>query len=697
MWLQLESINRNRYVGEKSPPCTTVNLTMEPTPTARQRALPIHGVIALLTATMAWAEPPPEPMLLRPVLLHDGDELHVFAQSPTRKVLASADLLENKDLAKAERLELAACRNESEAVQLVLRPKQDLAQVTLDFGPLTRANSTVPAEAWSWQRVVSVPVPQPTLYYGTGGWETGLIPDPLKAGRPFTAPSGEYSALWVEVNVPLQTQPGRYEGALEVRTGDRALASIPVALTVWDIALPTEPTFATNGHEMSQEPQVLRFLKQRKVTSLKYGAGGLGIGFDRDTGRLSLETGPYKQSLDRAIDEAGIHSVCLPPSLLGSWDQMSKNYLSTGYTVGSDEFWPIFDQYLSQMREFYRQNGWVDNVLFYVVDEIREKRYPLVAKIARRAQEIFPELTVLLTADDMPDNLADALDVWVVPWHFFVTRAEDVRRWDELRARGLRLWCYMNSAYTINADWNPGAMRFFPSVCAKYGFEGVVWWHFSYYRVGGESRDPWAGGLMTQVSEDGKRRLYGGGYLFYPPTEEEPFWHSSLRWENFRQGIDEYEMLQLLRRHWARVRRALGPVALKPAFAADQAVRWWGSLLSEEFRLQTYREDKEYIHRFRQLLAHEIQHLPKPPLALVDLGPDGGWSSTDRTLEVRGVVAAGTRVVIGDQTASVNAEDEPYVFAESYRLKPGTNLISVRLSDGQGRVKILYREVLYEP
>ncbi len=72
-------------------------------------------------------------MLVHPVLLHEDTNMQVFAQSPTRKVFPKADLSASEDLMRADRLELAACKNESEQVQLVLWPTQELREVRLEF------------------------------------------------------------------------------------------------------------------------------------------------------------------------------------------------------------------------------------------------------------------------------------------------------------------------------------------------------------------------------------------------------------------------------------------------------------------------------------------------------------------------------------------------------------------------------------
>ncbi|MBN2310331.1 MAG: DUF4091 domain-containing protein, partial [Candidatus Hydrogenedentes bacterium] len=411
--------------------------------------------------------------------------------------------------------------------------------------------------------------------------------------------------------------------------------------------------------------------------------------FDSDTGALRVDADAYDADLEALIDGYGFRNVCLPRALLGSQRTLADSYLSTGHAVGSDAFWPLHDTYLTGMGDYYRSRGRAHNVVYCMMDEIQPELQEVAAGIGRSAKQHFPEVKVLLTTHEMPDHLAGALDIWCVPWHFFATRPEAVHRWDALRARGLTLWTYMNSLYILNADWNPGALRLFPAVIAKYGYSGALWWQLRYYGDG----DPWAQGLATMTDSKRNRRFYGSGYLIYPPREGETGWHSSLRWENYRQGLDEYELMALLRARWEDVARALGPAADEEAFSADHAMRWWGSMLSHEFRVQTFRRDTAYIHRFRQLIANEIKELGKPPLALIDCEPDEACGMTSDTLHIRGLCAAGTEVEVAGRAVGQSSEEGAFVFTANERLGEGVNLIPIRLSDRDGNSKVLYREV----
>ncbi|MBN2308232.1 MAG: hypothetical protein JXR94_04630, partial [Candidatus Hydrogenedentes bacterium] len=226
-----------------------------------------------LIVSIAQAAAPPsleEPALVHPVLLHAGDAWQLFARCPTRKVLPGEPLIESTDLVRRPGIALAAARNESEQVSLVIRPAAELSGVSVSFGPLEGPQSISEA-AWSWQRVVNVPVDKATSWYGTGGWQTGRIPDPLAPGEPFSAPAGENTTLLLTVRTPVDAAPGVYRGTIRVEAPGTAQAAIPVELTVWDIALPATRTMDTMACGVGvDDPELCRFLADSGVTSLKY-------------------------------------------------------------------------------------------------------------------------------------------------------------------------------------------------------------------------------------------------------------------------------------------------------------------------------------------------------------------------------------------------------------------------------------------
>lgn len=526
------------------------------------RCVPVLlGLLLPALAVAARGDDLPMPQLVSPVRLPSQGGLSLYALSPTRMVRPNEDPALWKDIQAADHVELAAARNESEQFFLVLRPNQSIKRLQLRFIP--DAGSAIAVSDWTWWRALSVDIPRESYWYGVRGTLSGEICDPLIKGGAFDAPANVNSLLLVQVHIPGQAKAGLYKGAIEVLSGENILARIRYQVTAWDITLPdtrTLQTMVAGTPAFGEDRPSWQLLHDNHVQWLKYGAAGLGVSYDKKTGRLTLDAGKYEKQLHVALDEVGVPRVALPPNLLGHGGKLSQSYLGSGIEVGSEQFWPIYDQFMKQMGDFYRRHGWASRIVFYMMDEINPKYYPLVARLALEARKQYPELQLLLVTDRMPDDLARVLNIWVVPWHFFVTQPKDVAHWDELRAHGLNLWAYMNSLYTMNATWTLSAMRFYPSVLAKYGYKGNLWWSMSFYH----GQDPWKAAIATLSNEKEKKRHYGNGYLFYPPRHEGDSWSPSLRWESYEQGLDEYELLHMLHQQWAQAADQLGEMGKEP-------------------------------------------------------------------------------------------------------------------------------------
>lgn len=635
---------------------------------------------------------PAEPQLTRPVLLSAIEGVQLVACNSTVVVQPTVAPEDLQGVRPVKELHIAAGRNEREQFFLLLRPQVELPKVTVSFEPMA-GPAEIPAGAWSCMRARAVNVKHRSHWYGLYGKLTGPIYDALEPAWAFTAPAETTTLLVPEIHVPAMTPPGHYSGAIVIKSGEDQLARIPVALEVWPVTLPKYPRMQTLGQEFQRNETFWRYMREQGLTGLKYGGGGLKYRWDKKTKTMHLDTEEYRKKLKVILDEIGMPYICLPPSLLGIGRNFKKSYLSTGYPVGSEEFWPVFDAYMKGMGDFYRANGWADRVLFRVVDEIDEDQLPTLAKICARAKENFPEVKMCVTTTAMPDELADVLDVWIVPWHFFVTKPDDVARWDELRSRGQELWAYMNSVYTLNAEWTLRALRYYPSVLNKYGFAGNLWWGlYVQGRMGNIWEEPFA---LTHPKRPG-RLHYGNGAMFYPEREHDPHIRPSLRWESYRQGLDEYNMLAMLRDRVREVGVALHAEDFEDIFSPDRQARWWGSMISSSFRLQTYRRDQGMIERFRQLLAGELAAMSAQPSALVDCQPDIAWPSPSTDLHVRILTEPDTKIFINgkpvDETL-YSSREHALLVCDELTLQPGRNVVSIHLVAADGASKTLYRQI----
>ena len=638
------------------------------------------------------------PQLCAPTQVFDSGKLKVYAVSPVRKVFAKDKPHAWGKVTSRDKIQLSLSRNETEPFFLVLRPSAELKNVTISFMWAAESATSGKAKAeptWSYRRVAEVPVKGISKWYGLLGLETGTIPDPLLSDKAFTAAADLNSVLLVAAKTSFKVEPGLMAGSIRVHTDGKILATIPVELDVWDIALPSKPRLQTLTHNLQVRRRgSWKFLHDAGFTALKYGPDAPLVRLEKN-GKLRIDFTEYKKGLDVVFKELGYDYVLVPPSLLGSISHLSKSYLGLGITVGSKKFWPIFDQYMKKMGDFYRTNGWEDKVIFYMFDEINKEHHKLVIQLAKRAKLHYPKVKVMITTHVMTDELAAALDAWCVPWHFFATQPDHIPNWQKWQREGLELWAYMNSLYTLNAKASLGANRFYPSVLAKYGYKGNFWWGIAY----NADKDPW-----TELHRHGNQKegMYANGLLFYPPRGKKKSgfkpWHSSLRWESYRQGLDEYDLMQLLGELLKQVRRSLGESAQEESFSKERILKSWGSLLSSKFRMQTYRSDVEYIHRFRQLIAHEIQTISQQPLGIIGVENAAGPFTLSNTAHIRGVCSAGTTVTVKGKRITKElgfSATKPFVFRTKILLQPGRNLIPIGFDDGKGNAKTFFREIDY--
>ena len=660
---------------------------------------------------------PEDPRLMRPVRLVDTEALKVTATTSTRMIRPTSEFPPDPVKTRkgdtvepgspmpggypihqsppppgvhaSDTLKVSAARNESESVMLLIKPKRDLADVNLTW-ETPQGPETPKPPAIRWRRAEYIEAPRFSEVYAIRGTIRGEMADPLVEAGPFDARADRNSVILLEARVDEDVASGTYTTQVNVTAAGDLRESFTLKVNVWDLTLPPSDLEVQAGgsYGIKNEASKRRYERMRRfgMTNLKYGALGIKPRHLGE-GEVSIERGKqaYIEDAKYLIDELG-YTVCLPPSLMSP----GKKSTYAGVSHDSPHYEAAVEDYIGKMRRLYEAHGWDDNVVWYIDDETDPEHYPLLIRTAKAAKRAWPDLPILITTNEMPPELAEVIDIWVVPWHFFVTNPKDVHRWDELRGDGMTLWSYMNSLYTINAEWSLSAMRIFPVALAKYGYRGALWYRADVHKRG---VNPW-----QKASAAMKSGQLGSAYFFYPPLKGEPAGalHSSLRWEAFREGIDEYRMMRLLEGRAEEALRALDPSERDWAGPGAQ-MRGWGSLMATGFRLQTYRRDGGFVPRFRQLLAHETMRMGERPYALVDFEPDRAMNLQHETLHLRGMVEPGTEVTINGEPIPVKDRGEAGIFVHNPALEPGRNRFSIQLVGPEGHAKTLHREVYYNP
>ncbi|MBE7501037.1 MAG: DUF4091 domain-containing protein [Verrucomicrobiales bacterium] len=290
-----------------------------------------------------------------------------------------------------------------------------------------------------------------------------------------------------------------------------------------------------------------------------------------------------------------------------------------GFQEGTPEHTRLFQDYLGQVEQHLRARGWLDRAFTYWFDEPDPKDYEFVVAGQQRIKAAAPGLRRMMT--EQPETaLLDHVDIWCA-----LTPEWTPERVRARRDAGEEVWWYICTApkapYVTEFIDHPGTeLRLWPWQSWQYGVQGLLiwatlWWH-SPTAYPDSLQDPWED-PMSWVSgygtPAGTRSPWGNGdgRFLYPPRRnpnsattpalDGPI--NSVRWENLRDGMEDYEYFWLLEQEIHRLEQRSRDHAGQPA---DAEVT---SALAEARRLLQVPETVSLdLTRFttdpRDLLAH---------------------------------------------------------------------------------------------
>jgi hypothetical protein len=476
-------------------------------------------------------------------------------------------------------LRISAARGEFEPFQIVLR--SDSAQ-------------TLTATASSFAKGADV-IPAPTLHRvdyvnittaGNHFDRFGLWPDPLwplHNGDAIDLPAGENQPLWWTLHVPWDAAPGVYQGTVTVGG-----AVLPVELKVWDFELPRTihldsewgfswtPIVEIYGGTVGGSVQdcywdVVNALKQDFIDhrlipkgvawpagvnypgGIEYDCNGL---LEPDAwGMWDFATlgGRYIKGQDGFNDGQGFPTfVALGPRSTWPPDSLPFSFCGIsreGY-LGSTEYQAKWTQYLSALDAYLVSADYADAAYYHIVNEPQtDDDYIICGEISAMTRAAAPHLRQLLSEQVEPAvyNYPGAkIDIWMPT----ISTYEVMKSWDRQKNHDEEVWWYF-----LYGDDPPLPNPIF--ICS-HGLEArlIPWLAWAervdgllHYSVTDWSENPWETPNVTGQDN-------GDAFLFYPPRKDNTDLDScgenghrlvpSIRWENLRDGMEDYEYLWLI-------------------------------------------------------------------------------------------------------------------------------------------------------
>lgn len=589
----------------------------------------------------------------------------VFATSDAVRVFE--DVAEGPEKQFAE-IRVFGLRNEIVSAQCVVRARESLNEVTVSVSPLKKVDSaaTIPAENVRWNFVESIFIEKNTPKVRKSDLvrlAPARFPDCLGDARHCSLGKDARKAVYWTIAIPQDAGPGEYRARVTVACGT-ARASLPLVLSVYPLTLPDQrhlmvtEWFSTNqfkqhhGIDSAKPEQFFRMLRVYAKNMAEHRQNVFPVGsnlvqatratdgtlrfdfsqFDRwaqifwDTGRMDLlETGFVAQHGEGGWSSREIR--------LSSFHV--KN-VSTGKTevVAGDKFLP---QFLPALVVHLRQKKWLDKTVFHICDEPADHNAMAWRECSDFVHRCAPELR-RLDAIETPHCLG-CLEIWVpkldhlATWH---------SAYEEAQRQGNELWFYTVGIFQGGSLPNKTVdvplieSRLLHWLNYRYGLKGYLHWGFNAW-----TKDPW--------NAPGEHR--GDGWHVYPKKDG---LLDSLRWEQMRGGIQDYECLWLLEDKTARIKATLS----RRVAQLIQPSRRGVEIASQVVRTYTdYERDPEVLVAARRQAIEETLDLDASPRIILQTNPsEHSTVANDGSIDVHGWVEPGTKIKINGRETPVAAD-----------------------------------------
>jgi hypothetical protein len=367
-----------------------------------------------------------------------------------------------------------------------------------------------------------------------------LFPDPLPTRAPASIAANQNQPVWITVRVPTSAKPGDYRGRVTFTTNGAKLCEVPLTLHVWNFALPpTALKVMANARAAlrSGSPNdYTRNMTDHGVNTL----GAQGRGWKEHDEQIAF------------LKSLGVRNFIMPLGWIkherhrwpanATWEMPGAGSLRIANEADTD-FDPKFRQTLvSRIREsveHYRQLGILDRSFVRFIDEpLLEDQHTLdwVVRTSKLIKETAPNLRIMQTRAPVP-SLIPVTDIWHVHTDLWGPRYS--AHIEAARKAGAEIWVYHNSITLI--DYSMMRVRTFAWALWKHRVTGTgAWWDLTAWVM--NRQNPWEDTLYGPWN--------GGGTLLYPPRDKDeqgPI--DSIRWEIWRDSLEDYRLLELAAKH----------------------------------------------------------------------------------------------------------------------------------------------------
>jgi hypothetical protein len=488
-------------------------------------------------------------------------------------------------------LKLSAVRNEQVSAQLAIASGQNLDDVKAVVGDLTGpGGAKLSGDDTEVRFVKYVPVQRSksevdwsaTIDQVSSGKEVSgdrnpdVVGDALEERSSVDVPAYAAQPLWFTFHIPKRARPGTYTGTVKVNADGRTQASYPLTIEVADASVPdpkdydffldvwAQPeTIAKNHGVKLWSEQHWKLIEKynrdlasrgQKVINTTivdnpwHHQWSLGtresqtatpytsmVGWNWNGKTFSFDFSRWDKYIQTAR-RAGLGPDIGAFSMLAFQDQEHLTYTdtSTGKTVyenvdlGGDRWREAWGAFLPAFEKHLKAKGWLDNTWL----SFDERPIDTMTVVKDFVHEVAPAFDnrISVAGSISTEGVASNLSV---DWGGIDAMTKEKVAERRKAGKITTFYVYGSPAHPNTLSYSPAVeSRMLPWISAQRNLDGFLRWSYNSW-----TSDPFKQPvhIFTQGDE----------YLVYP-GKDGPM--SSIRWEQLKEGIEDYELITQLRK-----------------------------------------------------------------------------------------------------------------------------------------------------
>lgn len=389
-------------------------------------------------------------------------------------------------------------------------------------------------------------------------------------------------ALWLLFKTDAQTEPGIYEGSIELdplTEGEKIL--VPYTVEVLNFTLPDRPNclaiydariaknYFDTGSSAEAAEQVREFLVSKKIAPDRMRISP-NLKYDRKTETVQADWTEFDRCASKYFDEWGIRYTYLPGAFyLFGWGLPPKKnenvdpYPGEYPYKGADrlkldpKYKKIYQAKLKLIWDHLKEKGWSDRFVLYISDEPFYSQKNIIDQmkaLCAMIHEVDPKIPIYSSTWHYVPEWDGSLDVWGIG-HYGIVSREQIQT---IKNNGGRIWWTTDGQMCLDTPYC-AVERLLPWWCIQYGAEAYEFWGVSWYTY-----NPFDYGSHVYIPQSDRPGVHyyirypnGDGYLVYPGRAIglDQCVISSIRLEQAREGVEDADWFVLLKEKMQKEKR----------------------------------------------------------------------------------------------------------------------------------------------